>query len=104
MESILAAGDVASFPLPLADGERVSIGHWQLAHYLGSVAGRTAAGKDAEVNTVPFFWTMQYGKSIRYTGEWEGGARASGGETARGADRTVVVHELDTLSAWVKIN
>ena len=25
-------------------------------------------GKDHEVDTVPFFWTMQYGKSIRYAG------------------------------------
>ena len=25
-------------------------------------------GKDKEVDTVPFFWTMQYGKSIRYAG------------------------------------
>ncbi|KAF0302973.1 Apoptosis-inducing factor 3 [Amphibalanus amphitrite] len=68
VDSILAAGDIASFPLSLAEGRRVAIGHWQLAHYLGSVAGRNAAGTQTEVNTVPFFWTMQYGKSVRYTG------------------------------------
>ena len=68
MDTVLAAGDIASFPLALAGGRRVAIGHWQLAHYLGSVAGRNAAGALTEVSTVPFFWTAQYGKSVRYTG------------------------------------
>ena len=26
-------------------------------------------GRDEPIKSVPFFWTVQYGKSIRYTGE-----------------------------------
>ena len=77
--AILAAGDIASFPLPLCGGQRVSVGHWGLAHYLGSLAGRVAAGADTQVDTVPFFWTVQYGKSVRYTGEsWAGSGKVGG--------------------------
>ncbi|XP_037068458.1 apoptosis-inducing factor 3-like [Pollicipes pollicipes] len=67
-DGIYAAGDIASFPLPLADDELVVMGHWQLAHYHGRVAGRNAAGLQTDVSTVPFFWTQLFGKSIRYTG------------------------------------
>jgi len=66
--SILAAGDMASYPLPLAGGARAVTGHWQLSSYHGRVAGETAAGADTEINTVPFFWTQMFGKSIRYAG------------------------------------
>jgi len=26
-------------------------------------------GRNEEINTIPFFWTSQYGKSIRYCGK-----------------------------------
>lgn len=67
--NVYAAGDVAAFPLGLASGDRVSVGHWQMAHQLGRVAARCAVGNQhATPPLVPFFWTQMFGKSIRYTG------------------------------------
>jgi len=93
---VWAAGDVAEFPLPLAENKRVSIGHWQMALKMGETAGKNIARAIANAaNTVndehvdkskheelennnksnltifesiPFFWTVQYGKSLRYAG------------------------------------
>lgn len=36
----------------------------------GLTAARNMMGKNEEINTVPFFWTMQHGKSIRYCGRY----------------------------------
>ncbi|XP_046839901.1 apoptosis-inducing factor 3-like isoform X2 [Xenia sp. Carnegie-2017] len=70
-EDIYAGGDIASFPLKMLNGKHVTIGHWQLAHAHGKVAALNMLAKSKEVDTVPFFWTMQYGKSIRYAGHAE---------------------------------
>ena len=67
-DGVWAAGDIASFPLSSYGGERGSVGHWGLAMYLGRVAAINMMDGNMTVNTVPFFWTMQYGKSVRYAG------------------------------------
>ncbi|UYV77206.1 AIFM3 [Cordylochernes scorpioides] len=66
-KNIYAAGDIANFPLKLA-GKSVSIGHWQLASKHGHVAAMNMLGKKEEVSTVPFFWSMLFGKGFRYAG------------------------------------
>ncbi|XP_027239416.2 apoptosis-inducing factor 3 isoform X2 [Penaeus vannamei] len=65
---VYCGGDIASFPLFLHDGEKVAIGHWQVAHGHGSTAALNMLGKATPVKSVPFFWTVLYGKSLRYTG------------------------------------
>ncbi|XP_078081057.1 apoptosis inducing factor mitochondria associated 4 isoform X2 [Mustelus asterias] len=65
---IFAAGDVASFPLPLQNNESVNICHWQIAHMQGHVAALNMQMKKTAINTVPFFWTFFLGKSLRYAG------------------------------------
>ncbi|KAK3736315.1 hypothetical protein QZH41_020775 [Actinostola sp. cb2023] len=67
-DGVYAAGDIANFPLKMLDGESVTIGHWQMSHKHGLTAARNMLGKNEEINTVPFFWTMQHGKSVRYCG------------------------------------
>ncbi|XP_056119455.1 apoptosis inducing factor mitochondria associated 4 isoform X2 [Rhinichthys klamathensis goyatoka] len=69
---VFAAGDVVSFPLPLVGHKRVNIGHWQLAQAHGRIAGLSMLNQQVAINTVPYFWTMLLGKSIRYTGYGEG--------------------------------
>lgn len=68
--NVYAAGDIASFPLFLngQESERVSIGHWQLAHAHGRTAALNLSGEEVPVKSVPFFWTVQFGKSFRYAG------------------------------------
>ena len=40
-----------------------------LCLYSGLTAARNMLGRKEEINTIPFFWTSQYGKSIRYCGK-----------------------------------
>merc|ERR1712038_394698 len=68
MDNIWAAGDIVKFPLSTFQDQVVNIGHWGLAMYLGKVAALNMIGKETRANTVPFFWTVQFGKSLRYAG------------------------------------
>merc|ERR1712223_1422768 len=48
-----------------------AIGHWQLAQSHGRCIGLNIGLEESEktsIKTVPFFWTVQYGKNIRYAG------------------------------------
>ena len=42
--------------------------HSGLAIYLGRVAALNIMGKERDVHTVPFFWTVQFGLSLRNVG------------------------------------
>ena len=72
VDNIYAVGDIAKFPLHLRsfNGPRlVNIGHWQIAKAHGKCAALNIASPESHpLKTVPFFWTVQYGKSIRYAG------------------------------------
>ncbi|XP_039986021.1 apoptosis inducing factor mitochondria associated 4 [Xiphias gladius] len=69
---IFSAGDVTSFPLAIRGDQRVSIGHWQMSQAHGRVAALNMLKKPTQIESVPFFWTVLLGKSIRYTGYGEG--------------------------------
>ncbi|MCJ8740078.1 hypothetical protein PDJAM_G00054840 [Pangasius djambal] len=69
---VFAAGDVTSFPLSIHADKRVNIGHWQLAQAHGRVAALNMLKKQTKLHSVPYFWTVLLGKSIRYTGYGEG--------------------------------
>ncbi|XP_059141402.1 apoptosis-inducing factor 3-like isoform X1 [Physella acuta] len=65
---IYAAGDIVEFPLFIANNQQANVQHWQMAHQHGKIAGLSIAGKAQDIHSVPYFWTVQYGKSIRYAG------------------------------------
>ena len=65
VKGVYAGGDVAFAPVL---GTQANIGHWQLAQYHGHLAALNIVGKKTEVKTVPFFWTMLFGKGVRYAG------------------------------------
>uniref|UniRef100_A0A8C5AP16 AIF family member 3 n=1 Tax=Gadus morhua TaxID=8049 RepID=A0A8C5AP16_GADMO len=72
VEGVFAGGDVVAFPFPQRNNKKVNIPHWQMAHVHGRVAALSMMGKPAEVQTVPYFWSAMFGKSIRYAGYGEG--------------------------------
>jgi len=72
LESVWAAGDIVKFPLLTFNKELVSIGHWGLAMYMGKIAALNIMGKQSPALTVPFFWSVQYGKSVRFAGTMTG--------------------------------
>jgi hypothetical protein len=49
-------------------GKRENIGHYPLAQYHGRIAAENMCGMKSELKAVPFFWTMLFGKSIRFAG------------------------------------
>lgn len=70
---VFAGGDIAEAPVhAIEKNERVAIGHWGLAHYHGRIAGLNMASVSTPLKTVPFFWTMLFGTSFRYSGYSKG--------------------------------
>jgi len=65
IKGVFAGGDNAFAPIL---DTAACIGHWQLAQYHGRIAALNMVGKQTEVKTVPFFWTMLFGKGVRFAG------------------------------------
>jgi NADPH-dependent 2,4-dienoyl-CoA reductase/sulfur reductase-like enzyme len=68
---VLAAGDVACWPHPGADGERVRVEHWTTAAEHGRLAGRNAVSEPSERAAhvaPPYFWSDQYDVKIQSVG------------------------------------
>ncbi|XP_055614254.1 apoptosis-inducing factor 3-like isoform X2 [Uranotaenia lowii] len=68
IRGIYAGGDVANAPVFCNNNELSAIGHYGLAQYHGKIAALNMLGKTKELRTVPYFWTMLFGKGFRYTG------------------------------------
>jgi len=68
-EGLWCAGDLARYPFPMLGGELVRIEHWGMAQIQGAIAAKNMiAGPKHSVDNIPFFWTVQYGRTIRYAG------------------------------------
>jgi NADPH-dependent 2,4-dienoyl-CoA reductase/sulfur reductase-like enzyme len=66
-QSIFAAGDIALVP-DGRSGEPRRIEHWVEAGRQGMHAARCMLGAKDSYREVPFFWSKQYGSSLRYIG------------------------------------
>jgi apoptosis-inducing factor 3 len=66
-DGVYAVGDIARYPYHIT-GENVRIEHWAVAEAQGRVAALNILGRAVAYRHIPFFWTVQYGKSIRYAG------------------------------------
>jgi apoptosis-inducing factor 3 len=70
-EHVYAAGDIAYFPYKFASNPAspfVRIEHWDVAMDQARTAAKNMLGQNVKYSCVPFFWTAQYGKSVRYAG------------------------------------
>ena len=71
-DDILAAGDVVSWPHPLAGGDVVRVEHWTVAAEHGALAGRNAHGRPPAERSghvaPPYFWSDQYDIKIQAVG------------------------------------
>ena len=68
---ILGAGDIVSWPHPLADGDAVRIEHWTVAAEQGQLAGRNVLASPDErkpYDAPPYFWSDQYDVKIQSIG------------------------------------
>ncbi|MEJ7659811.1 MAG: FAD-dependent oxidoreductase [Hymenobacter sp.] len=86
-ENVYVAGDIAHFPLA-ATGQPARIEHWRLAQQHGRVAARNMLGMKEKFVAAPYFWTQQYGKSLRYAGH------------ATKPDETRILGDLAGQSFW----
>ncbi|XP_053617093.1 apoptosis-inducing factor 3 isoform X2 [Plodia interpunctella] len=68
IKNVYAGGDIAHAPVFAHENKHMSIGHVGLAQYHGRVAALNIVRKEKRLRTVPYFWTMLFGKSIRYAG------------------------------------
>jgi NADPH-dependent 2,4-dienoyl-CoA reductase/sulfur reductase-like enzyme/nitrite reductase/ring-hydroxylating ferredoxin subunit len=69
-DHVYAAGDIARFPLAAGLGQH-RIEHWRVAQQHGACVARNMLDQQQPFQAVPFFWTQQYGKSLRYVGHAE---------------------------------
>ena len=72
-DNVYVAGDIARVPLA-ATGQPTRIEHWRVAQQHGRTAARNMLGQREQLAAAPFFWTQQYGKSLRYAGhaaQWD---------------------------------
>lgn len=68
---ILGAGDIVTWPHPLADGEAIRIEHWTVAAEQGQLAGRNVVldpGERKPYVAPPYFWSDQYDVKIQSLG------------------------------------
>lgn len=68
INGIYVGGDIAHAPVWSYDNHKATIGHYPLAQYHGRIAALNMLNKKTEMRAVPYFWTMLFGKGIRYSG------------------------------------
>jgi apoptosis-inducing factor 3 len=68
--AIWAAGDAVRY-VDARSNESVRIEHWVVAQRQGQLAARAMLGQTVKLDLVPFFWTTQFGVSLRYVGHAE---------------------------------
>jgi NADPH-dependent 2,4-dienoyl-CoA reductase/sulfur reductase-like enzyme/nitrite reductase/ring-hydroxylating ferredoxin subunit len=66
-EGIYASGDIAVYPDPRTGLPR-RIEHWAEAERQGQHAAKCMLGESEKYNEMPFFWTNQFGTSLKYIG------------------------------------
>eukprot|EP00388_Colpodella_angusta_P040963 GDKK01051781.1.p1 GENE.GDKK01051781.1~~GDKK01051781.1.p1 ORF type:complete len:659 (+),score=255.28 GDKK01051781.1:21-1997(+) len=66
-DDVFAAGDIARFPF-FMNGGTARIEHWDVAMQQGRVAAKNMLGGNDMYFKTPFFWSILFGRSLRYAG------------------------------------
>ena len=66
-DSVFAAGDIAAVPHPFTS-ELYRTEHWVVAERQGLHAAKSMLGDKNPYKEVPFFWTRQYERSLKFIG------------------------------------
>ncbi|XP_011555827.3 apoptosis-inducing factor 3 [Plutella xylostella] len=82
IKDIFAGGDIAHAPVFANENAKTSVGHIGLSQYHGRVAALNILKKNVPLRAVPYFWTMLFGKSIRYAGTGTGVSTLVDGDVA----------------------
>lgn len=69
-DDVFVCGDVARFPHPLAEGERIALEHWGGAVDQARIAAANIVrpGSGSLAATMPAFWSMQFGANFKSVG------------------------------------
>ncbi len=65
--NVYVCGDIARYNYFLT-GENIRVEHWGMAQIQGSLAAKAIVGKNDECRNIPFFWTSQHNRNLRYCG------------------------------------
>lgn len=65
---VYVGGDIANAPVFSIGNNLATIGHFPLAQYHGNVAAKNMIKNVNALQAVPYFWTVLFGKSFRYSG------------------------------------
>lgn len=67
-EGVYAGGDVVVYPNTLYANRPMNISHWATAQSHGRYAALRMMKKSTDFTSVPFFWSMLFGKGLRFCG------------------------------------
>jgi len=69
-EGLWAVGDLAKYPLALLNDRLVRVEHWGIAQTQAAIAAKNMVHGPLHTidRKIPYFWTVQYGKNVRYCG------------------------------------
>jgi NADPH-dependent 2,4-dienoyl-CoA reductase/sulfur reductase-like enzyme/nitrite reductase/ring-hydroxylating ferredoxin subunit len=75
VEDVYAVGDLVVFPRTCIkvsnDGNKndlINVPHWQMSHMHGRIAAYSLLERGVELSSIPFFWSLNHGKTVRFAG------------------------------------
>lgn len=104
-KDVFAAGDICSYPY-WPTGGHTRTEHWVVALDQGTFAAFNMLGKYVPYNSIPFFWTRHYNKSIHYVGNGSNGYKEIhiDGEVMSGKFIAYYINDKDKIVAVASQN